>query len=136
MALTKGKFLFLLTRIRGIKVVRFAHIDLCRQLDGDIDDCALFRELRDRILAGLEAGETVVLNFGLLERFSAAFYSCLLKVRAAVLAVKAHLVLCRLSPEHQELFELFQADRLFHIKDTEAQALHDAGAHVGMSEAW
>jgi hypothetical protein len=71
MAVTKSRFLFLLTRIRGIKVVRFAHPDLCRQLDGDINDCALFTELHERVLSSLEQGETLVLNLSMIEAFPA-----------------------------------------------------------------
>jgi anti-anti-sigma regulatory factor len=134
MAMIKGKFLFLATRIRGIRFVRFAHTDLNRHLDGNIDDCPLYQELRERVLDGLVQGETLVLNFGLVERFPAAFYACLLKVRSVVLGAKAHLVLCRLSPEQLEILKLFQADRLFHIQSTEGQALRDADAYAGMAE--
>ena len=70
---------------------------------GDADDCTLFRELQDRALAGLAKDQTLVLNFGLIEPFTTAFYSCLLKIRRGrVIARKARLVLCRLSSEHLE----------------------------------
>ena len=86
------------------------------------------RELRDDVLEVLEEGETLVLNLGLVEPFPTAFYSLLLRVRAAVLARRARLVLCRLGREHLELFQLFNAQRLFHTTGTEAQAVRGAGA--------
>jgi hypothetical protein len=131
MTLTKGKPLFQLTVKRGVKVVRFTHPDLRGQLDGDVQDCVLFRELLDGVLAGLENGEVLVLNFGLVEVFPMAFYSCLLMVRQVVLAAKAWLVLCRLSAEHLEIFRIFKAERLFDIRANEMHTLHEAAAKRG-----
>jgi hypothetical protein len=118
--------LFKETVARGVHVVRFLRPDVREQLDVDGDDCELFRELRAGVLADLEEGETLVLNLGLVEPAPTAFYSWLLRVREAVLARRARLQLCRLSPEHQELFQLFNALRLFHVTGTEAQAVRDA----------
>jgi anti-anti-sigma regulatory factor len=129
MTMNKDRHMIRSTVIRGVKVVRFTSPDLRAHLDGDTDDCELFRALRDGPLAALEEGQTLVLNFGLIEPFTTAFYSCLIKVREVVLARKARLVLCRLHPEHLEIFQIFQAERLFHIKRTEAQALQEVGAH-------
>jgi hypothetical protein len=131
MLLTKGKPLFHVSVSRGVKVVRFARPDLRGQLDGDVEDSVLFRQLQDAVLAGLETGDVLVLNFGLVELFPTAFYSCLLLVRREVLAARARLVLCRLSDEHREAFRLFQAERLFDIQGTELQALHNIGADRG-----
>jgi len=116
------------TVARGVHAVRFVRPDLRKQLEEDGDGCPLFRELRDRVLEILEEDETLVLNLGLVEPFPTAFYAFLLRVREAVLARGARLVLCRLSPEHLELFQLFNAHRLFHVTGTEAQAVRWAGA--------
>jgi anti-anti-sigma regulatory factor len=78
------------------------------------------------VLNGLTAGNTLVLNFGLVEPFPTALYRCLLRVREVVNQRRARLVLCRLSAEHREIFELFKAFRLFQVTGTEAQALRSA----------
>jgi hypothetical protein len=122
--------------VRGVRIIRFTRPDLREHLDGDVADCTLFREVYDRALAGLEEGQTLLLNFGLVEPFPTAFYSCLLKVREIVLSRKARLVLCRLSADHQEIFELFRARRLFDVVSTEAQALRDAGVRQGAPDRW
>jgi anti-anti-sigma regulatory factor len=118
------------TASRGIYIVRFARPDLRGQLceDADIIGCELFQEMEARILGRLTAGDTLVLNLGLVERFPTALYRCLLKVREVVNQRSARLVLCRLSVELREIFELFKAFRLFHVTATEAQALRAANA--------
>jgi anti-anti-sigma regulatory factor len=123
----KGKNVIHVETIHGIRVVRFLQPDVRAELDGDLHHCTLLRELQLRVLDGLEEGQSLVLNLGLIDMFPTALYSCLLKLREAVLARKARLVLCRLSPEHREIFELFRAERLFQIVHTEALALRQAG---------
>jgi len=112
----------------AVYVVRFTRPDVREQLcdDADIAGCELFRELEGRVLRGLAAGDTLVLNMGLLEPFPSTLFRCLLKVREVVNQRRARLVLCRLSAEHQEIFELFGAHRLFQVTSTEAQALRAA----------
>jgi anti-anti-sigma regulatory factor len=125
MEISLGKCLIVETRTPGVHVVRFAQPDLREQLcdDGDIAACELYLALHEGVLAGLAAGERLVLNFGLVEPFTTAFYRFLLKVREDVRERQAHLVLCRLGPEHREIFELFKGFRLFQVTNTEAQAL-------------
>jgi len=115
---------------RGIRVARFLRPDLREQLDNDGDGCPLLRELHG-VVDLLKEGETLVVNLGLVEPFPTDFYSCLLRVRQAVLARQARLVLCRLSPEHLEIFELFNARRLFPLMSTESQAIREARAGLG-----
>jgi len=114
----------------GVCVVRFVRADLRDQLDdsADADACALYQELFERSLADLREGQTVILNFGLVEQFPTAFYRCLLKIRELVTARHARLLLCRLSPEHEEIFRLFRGFDLFHVTNTEGRALHEATA--------
>ncbi len=120
--------LFVDTPAAGVYVVRFGRPDLREQLcdDADIAGCELFQELEGQVLRGLAAGDTLVLNLGLVEPFPTPLYRCLLKVRELVNQRRARLVLCRLSAEHREVFELFKAFRLFQVTSTEAQALRAA----------
>jgi anti-anti-sigma regulatory factor len=114
----------------GVWVVRFVRPDLCDQLydEADADACPLYQELFERVLANVQEGQTVILNFGLVEPFPTAFYRCLLKVREVVAARHARLLLCRLSPEHEEIFRLFRGFDLFRVITTEGRALHEATA--------
>ncbi len=111
---------------QGVRIVRFSRPDLREHLDEDVPNCTLYRHLHD-VVAGLAEGQTLVLNFAVLERFSTTFYRCLLKIREDVRARAARLILCRISPEHREIFTLFGADRLFRIVATEEQALRECG---------
>ena len=113
----------------GVRVVRFMRPDLRPQLDNEqesITDCSLYRELDAAALADLQAGETVVINFGLIDWFPTAFYRLLLQVREAVQAHNARLLLCCLTPHVQECFDLMGGRKLFEVRATEAQALAEA----------
>ena len=120
-----------------IWVVRFTQPDIRDQLrdDADIRDCPLFRKLHDAILAPLHPGQPLILNLALVEFFPVALYRFLLHVREAVTARGGRFVLCRLSPEHLEVFQLFQTFNLFTITATEADALREVGAAAGMGNA-
>jgi anti-anti-sigma factor len=112
----------------GVLVLRFVRPFLRDQLyeDAEADIFPLFRELFERALADLQENQTVILNLGLVEYFSAAFYRCLLKVREVVAARHAELLLCRLSEEHEEIFHLFRGFDLFRVTATERRAVHEA----------
>jgi anti-anti-sigma regulatory factor len=113
-----------------VRVLRFARPDLRKHLydDADIAQCPLFREVRDAALADLHRGWTLVANLSLIEIFPTALYRCLLSIRQCVLARQCRLLLCGVNPEHEEIFNLFQASRLFSFVRTEAGALHKARA--------
>jgi anti-anti-sigma regulatory factor len=127
MATFKSRNLFVERPRDGVWVVRFVRADLCDQLhdDADAEACPLYQELFERVLANVQKGQTVILNFGLVEPFPTAFYRCLLKVREVVAARHARLLLCRLSPEHEEIFRLFRGFDLFRVITTECRALHE-----------
>src|SRR5262249_28280325 len=112
----------------GVWAVRFARPDLSDQLyeDADAEVNPLYQELWCRVLFQLRHGQSVILNFGLVERFSSAFYRCLLKVREVLASRGARLILCRLSPEHEEVFALFKGFDLFRVAQTELRAAHEA----------
>jgi hypothetical protein len=126
MAIHTTENMVLETVQRGIYVVRFLRPDLRDQLDETGDGSLLFRELREGVLDLLEPGATLVLNLGLVEPFPTAFYTLLLRVREDTLARRARLVLCRLGPQQLECCQLFNARRLFHIVNTERQAVRAA----------
>jgi anti-anti-sigma regulatory factor len=113
-----------------VYVARFVRPDLRKQLcdDPDILGCELFRELEAQVLNRLAAGDTLVLNLGLVEPFPTALYRFLLKVREVVNQRSGRLVLCRLSAEARDVFELFKAFRLFQVTASEVQALRAANA--------
>jgi anti-anti-sigma regulatory factor len=83
----------------------------------------LFRELEAAALTDLPAGDTVVINFGLIDWFPTAFYRLLLKVREVVGARNARLVLCCFTPIVQEGFDLMGGSKLFEVRATEANAV-------------
>jgi anti-anti-sigma regulatory factor len=111
----------------GVRVMRFARPDLRRHLYDDADSATspLFREIHNTVLSDLPKGWTLVVNLGLVDAIGAAFYRCLLHIRKCVQARDGRLVLCGLTPWHQEVFELFRGPELFTIVCTEAEARRD-----------
>src|SRR5262245_29963836 len=111
----------------GVQVVRFVRPDMRPSLDEQVDitDCSLFREIDRFALSVLAAGETLVLNFGLIDWFPTGFYRLLLAVREAALARGARLVLCCLTPNVLEGFEVMGGGRVFETTTTEAKAVHE-----------
>ena len=108
----------------GVRVMRFTRPDLRRYLDdtADAPTSPLFREIQGAALSDLAEGWTLVINMGLIDPINAAFYRCLLGIRERVQARRCRLVLCGLSPRHQEIFDLFRGPWLFTIVSTEAEA--------------
>ncbi len=111
----------------GVRVVRLADGDLIGGLYGEDSGRDLFDDLHAAALAELKAGETLVMNLGLLERFNTDFYTMLLRVRRVILARGARLILCRLDGQVHQVIRLFRGDRLFHVAASEAEALRLAG---------
>jgi len=115
------------TARRGVRVMRFARPDLRQYLEdaADGETSLLFREIQDAVLSDLPKGWTFVVNLGLIDHINAAFYGCLLQIRKCVQVRHGRLVLCGLSPWHQEVFDLFRGPELFTIVGTEAEARRD-----------
>jgi anti-anti-sigma regulatory factor len=113
----------------GVRVVRFVRPDLRNQLYDQeaITECSLYRELDAAALAGLGAGDTLIVNFGLIEWFISAFYRLLLKVREVSQTKKARLVLCCLTPIVREGFDVMGGAKLFEVRATEANAVSAVG---------
>ena len=118
------------TAAPGVRVMRFERPDVrdCLYDDADAAESPLFREIKDIALTDLPRGWTLVLNLSLIKAINAAFYRCLLLTRQVVRARQARLVLCGLNREHREVFELFQAARVFTLVRTEGEAVRAAEA--------
>jgi hypothetical protein len=117
----------------GVRVMRFARPDVRPYLDSDADTVTspLFEEIEDAVLSDLAVGSTLIVNIGLIDLINAAFYRCLLHIRERVRDCHGRLVLCGLSPLHQEVFELFRGPWVFSIVRSEAQARRHRPQAVG-----
>jgi anti-anti-sigma regulatory factor len=116
------------TAIPGARVMRFARPDLRQYLEDDADGptSPLFREIQATALSTLADGSVLIVNLGLIDPINAAFYRCLLCLREHMHARHGQLVLCGLSPRHQEIFDLFRGPQIFTIARAEAEARHVA----------
>jgi anti-anti-sigma regulatory factor len=112
-----------------IRIVRFTRPDLRDILyDGEpLTESTLYRTLSAEALAGLSDGETIVMNFGLVEWFPSVFFGLLLDVNRAVHAAGARLILCSLPPSVREPFDVMGGGKLFEVRGTESRAVTDAG---------
>lgn len=112
----------------GVRVMRFARPDLRTSIDdqGDAITSPLFEEILESAIAGLEEGWTLVANLSLVEPLNTAFYRTLLAVRECMAAHHCQFVVCGLTARQLELFELFQASRVFAIAMTESDACRKA----------
>jgi anti-anti-sigma regulatory factor len=112
----------------GIRVVRFIRPEYRSEIYDyePVTQSSLYRALHKSALADLGAGETLVINFGLIEWFPSRFYSLLLAVREAIRGRDAHLLLCCLTPIVREGFNLLRGSDLFEVRDTEAEAISEA----------
>lgn len=127
MPLGIGKYLVHETLAPGIKAVRFLRPDLRAQLDPIInDDNELYLDVKVAALDGLANGNTLIFNFGLVERFPTAFFQLMMRARQAVLAKQGRIFLCAFRPEILPGVELMQGRRLFEIASNEEQAFHQA----------
>ena len=106
----------------GVRVVRFLRPDVRPALyDRDaVTDTTLYQEIH---AADVRAGGTLVLNFGLIDWFTSAFYALLLQLYRDARAKGTHLALCCLTPNVTEAFELMGGDKLFETYPTEARAV-------------
>jgi anti-anti-sigma regulatory factor len=111
------------TQTQGIRVMRFTRPDMRKYLDeADTETSPLFREIQGAALSDLPEGWTLVINLGLIDLIGAAFYGCLLAIRKHLQTHREWLILCGLSPRHQEVFHLFRGPELFTIVSTEDEA--------------
>ena len=111
-----------------VRVARFLRPDLRPALydHGTVAETTLYKELHAGAIAGLPEGGTLILNFGLVDWFPTVFYSLLLQTLQDVRAKHAHLVLCFLTPNVREGFDLIGGGKLFEVHSTEAKAVAEA----------
>ena len=119
-------------RALGVCVARFVTPDLRDQLYDHRESagCRLFQDFDASVLDGMGPDETLVLNLGLVNPFPTEMYKCLLKVREVLVRRHGRVILCGLSAGTQELLDLFRADRVFELAETEADALRLAASDV------
>ncbi len=118
------------TALQDVHVLRFLRPDLREYLwdDADAPMSPLFREIQATALSDLVDGSVLIVNLGLVDLITAAFYRCLLGIRADVRARHGQLVLCGLSPLHREIFTLLRGPEVFTSARTEVEALRVARA--------
>jgi hypothetical protein len=110
---------------QGIRVMRFERPDLRDQLydDAQTVDSPLYCEILDVVLSDLPACWTLIVNLNQITPINTAFYRCLLQIRRFLYDQGSRLILCNLSRQHLEVFELFQAFRIFTVVRNETDAL-------------
>jgi anti-sigma B factor antagonist len=100
----------------GIHVVRIVIPDL---LHDNTIEC-IGERIRDLIQSGCRQ---LVLDFTIVQRMSSHMLGQLVVLLKRMLAAGGKMVLCSLSPEVRSTFTLLRLDRIFSVRDTEAEAL-------------
>ncbi|HJZ99552.1 MAG TPA: hypothetical protein VKE70_23740, partial [Candidatus Solibacter sp.] len=105
------------TLAQGIRVMRFERPDLRAYLydDAETVHSPLYREILDVVLSDLPTDWTLIVNLNQIEPINTTFYRCLLQIRSILYDLGSRLILCNLSRQHLEVFELFQAFRIFTV---------------------
>lgn len=108
-----------------IRIARFLRPDLRDALYDQeaVTDTALYKELFNGAINGLPSGGTIVLNFGLIDWFPTAFYRLMIRANQDVRALGGRIVVCCLTDNVKEGFEMIGGRKLFEVHTTEARAL-------------
>ncbi|HEV3385295.1 MAG TPA: STAS domain-containing protein [Gemmata sp.] len=108
-----------------IRVARFLRPDVREALyDHEaIPETSLYKELHSGAIAGLPKSGTVILNFGLIDWFPTAFYRVLIQALQDARSLGGRVVLCCLTENVKEGFEIMGGRKLFEVHSTEARAL-------------
>jgi|SRR5262245_16423447 len=116
-----------------IRVARFLRPDVREALNhygheyDDIARSGLYQELHTGTLASFPEGGTLILNFGLIDVLTSAFYRLLLRTQEEVRAKSGRLFLCCLTDHSHEAFALMGGLRTFATPfSTEARAISEA----------
>jgi anti-anti-sigma factor len=91
-----------------------------------IGETSLFKELREGGISQLPPGGTLILNFGLIDWFPTAFYRVLIQTLHEVRARGGRLILCCLTANVKEGFEMMSGHKLLEVHNTEARAIASA----------
>lgn len=105
------------TEVGDVSVVRFRD----QKILDDLNIQELGRELAQ--LVEVEGRTRVLLNFSAVEFLSSAALGKLITLDKKVKAVNGTLKLCHIQPEIYEVFAITKLNRLFDIRETEADAL-------------
>lgn len=115
-----------------IRVARFLRPDIREALNHyghEFDDIArsdLYQELHAAVLGTFPEGGTLILNFGLVEVLTSAFYRLLIRTLADVRAKNGRLLLCCFTDHAHEAFMLMGGSRTFtQVYPTEAKAVSE-----------
>lgn len=108
-----------------VRVARFLRPDVREALyDSEaITETTLYKELQKSAFEKLPSGGMVILNFGLIDWFPTAFYRVLLQALQDVRALGGHIILCCLTENVKEGFEMMGGRKLFDVHSTEARAI-------------
>lgn len=108
-----------------IDVSESANVTVVRFRDHKIIDPEAIQQLGDELFDLVEGEQrrNIVLNFSGVEFLSSAALGKLITFDKKVKRQDAKLILTNISPEIFQVFAITNLDKLFHIKDTEADAL-------------
>jgi anti-anti-sigma regulatory factor len=108
-----------------IRIARFLRPDVREALYDQeaIPETSLYKELHAGAISGLPKGGTVILNFGLIDWFPTAFYRILIQALQDARGLGGRIVLCCLTENVKEGFEMMAGRKLFEVFSTEARAI-------------
>lgn len=109
----------------NISVARFLRPDVREALyDHEaIAETSLYKELHEGVIRGLPKGGTVILNFGLIDWFPTAFYRLLIQAFQDTRALGGRIVVCCLTQNVKEGFDIMGGGKLVEAHSTEAKAI-------------
>ena len=110
---------------RRLEVNESASVSVVRFKDQKIIDPEAIQELGEELfeLIDKDDRQKIVLNFAHVEFLSSAALGKLITFEKKAKRVGAELILTNISPEIYQVFAITNLDKLFKIRDTEADAL-------------
>jgi len=114
-----------MSKLRRIEVSESANVSVVRLKDQKIIDPETIQELGQELFDLVENDDRrkIVLNFAHVEFLSSAALGKLITFEKKVKRRDAELILTNISPEIFQVFAITNLDKLFQIKDSEADAL-------------
>jgi anti-sigma B factor antagonist len=114
-----------MSKLRRIEVSESASVSVVRFLDQKIIDPESIQEMGEELFGLVEQDDRkkIVLNFATVEFLSSAALGKLITFEKKVKKSSAQLILTNISPEIFQVFAITNLDKLFQIKDSEADAL-------------
>jgi len=114
-----------MAKTRHIEVNESAHVSVVRFLDQKIIDPDAIQELGHELFELIEKDnrKKIVLNFSQVEFLSSAALGKLITFEKKAKKLEADLILTNIAPEIFQVFAITNLDKLFQIKDSEADAL-------------